>query len=467
MARVSIMIPTYNRVDLLPYTLDSVQAQTFRDLEIIVVDNASTDGTADFMAGRMEADSRITYIRKPVNEGLIASLITGLERSTGEFFCSLDSDDTIEPDKVKKQVALFDARPDIDVAYTRFWNVDFDGRPINKSWMLPEGYVLPVLLQGDFICFASVMLRRSALLSAGGYDPAVLLAMDWDILLRCAIDGRSFACIQEPLVKYRLHNNNLTRNVTNEETALLRIFEKVFNNPKLPADAAAMKPQAYTAVHLWLAYGFYHNADWENGRRHLSEALRLNPEWQQNPSLMLPRLREMGLYIRVNDPVAFMAGVLDHLPDALKLSVTDRDRLMSAMRFGAALRAYNQGFIAQGRQEMDALVRAHPGFLNDAETFTDVLIDQSTTALDDAPADFVHTVLTNLPPSAGVLRRHERALMASVSVLSAFGNFSAGNRKQVPAQLITAVRHRPSLLRNRGVLSIFARSVLGQEGKAS
>lgn len=463
MPRVSIVIPTYNRLDLLPITLDSAQAQTYRDLEIIVVDNASVDGTDAFMNARAQADPRITYIRKPVNEGMIASYSTGLARSNGEYFCTLDSDDTIEPEKVARQVALMDARPDVDLCYTRFWNIAFDGRRINKTWMLPEGHVLPTLLQGDFVCFASVMLRREALLRLGGFDPNVQMVDDWDILLRFAIDGKPFACIQEPLTSYRLHNNNITRNVKNEEIALMQIFEKTFANPRLPADAFAMKPQAYTAVHLWLAYGYHHNGDAENGRRHLAEAAALNPEWRRNPVLMLARLREMGLYVRVNDPVSFMAGLLDHLPDNAPLGQAERERLMRAMLLGVALRAYNQGDIDAGRQQMDALVWAHPGMLDDHETFESVLMDQATTALAATPGEFVSVVLANMPPSAAPLTRHAHSLLASVNVLSAFGNFAAGNRKQVPEQVLAAVRHRPSLLRNRGVLSIFAKSVLSRE----
>ncbi len=466
MARVSIVIPTYNRLDLLPFTLDSAQSQTYRDLEIIVVDNASVDGTEAFMTTRASADPRILYIRKPVNEGMIASYTTGLMRGTGEFFCTLDSDDTIEPDKVARQVTLMDARPDIDICYTRFWNMDSDGRRINKTWLLPEGHTLPTLLQGCFVCFASVMMRREALLRVGGFDPNIAMVDDWDILLRFAIDGKPFACIQEPLTSYRLHRNNITRNVKNEEVALMQIFEKTFANPRLPAEAATMKPQAYTAVHLWLSYGYHHNGDAENGRRHLAEAIALNPDWQRDPSHLLLRLREMGLHIRVDDPVSFMSNVLGHLPENAPLSAMEREQVMNAVRLGAALRAYNRGDIDAGRQQIDALARAHPNALNDHETFESVLIEQAITSLADSPGDFVRLVLSNMPASAAPLTKRSLSLVANVNMLSAFGNYAAGNRRQVPAQVLAAVRHRPSLLRNRGVLSIFAKSVLGRQGAA-
>ena len=126
---VSVIIPTYNRAHLLPRALESVLAQTFEDLEVLVVDDGSTDGTEAVVTGY---DDRVRYLRQPQNAGVSAARNRGLREARGEFVAFLDSDDEWFPEKLARQVERFRELPDrVGLLYC---GVQFGRRPDREDW---------------------------------------------------------------------------------------------------------------------------------------------------------------------------------------------------------------------------------------------------------------------------------------------------------------------------------------------
>ncbi len=459
MSKVSIIIPTYNRAHFLPETLDSVLGQTYRNLEVLVVDNASTDDTPALMDGYMSRDARLKYLRKPENKGLNHSYNMGWENATGDYMAFFDSDDVMMPTRIEKQVRLMETRPDVGLVFTRFLYVDTNGRPLRKTPFLPEDRHLERLVQSCFLMQNSVTARRSSWESIVNFDPTLNQVQDWWGLLQMQLNGIKFAPIQEPLYRCRIHPNNTTRNTKPEEEDLREIIRRVFSDSRTPANIQSLKQAAMAENCFWSAYGYYHSQNWDEAIRNFTEAWQLSPEWQANRAQLVEELRELALTVWTSQPVAFMQGVLDHLPQELQWLDQHRTELLSAMHVGVAFRHVNQGDFDVFQHHMQEAYAIDSRVVSQPETFFNRLCSDAQASPLESPTHFVDVVMAHLPAETASLRAmHNRALSA-VSLESAFADYMYGQRASVPKHVLTAMRHQPSLMKNRGAMSIFVKSL--------
>lgn len=131
MPKVSVVIPAFNALRYLPRTVDSALAQSFGDFEVLIVDDESTDGTADWV--RTIADRRVRLLEQK-NQGAAAARNAGIRQARGEYIAFLDADDLWEPAKLERQVACLDARPEVGVVYTWVRVIDQDGEPTGSLY---------------------------------------------------------------------------------------------------------------------------------------------------------------------------------------------------------------------------------------------------------------------------------------------------------------------------------------------
>lgn len=235
---VSVIIPTYNRANLLPHTLDSVLGQTFDAFEIIVVDDGSTDDTRHVM--ERYNDPRIQYICNSWTGHPSPNRNTGIKLSKGDYLAFVDSDDLWLPQKLEHQVGYMKAHPDMQWCFCHYDNYYGDTgriehRPIPVS--LVNGTYSPVdLLCGNFIGSPTVLARKGLFDMAGGFDEtdSIRFVEDWELWLRfSAIQPGGF--IAEPLAQYRLHSSAATSQPDPYEAAtrcLAAISTAVENNPE-------------------------------------------------------------------------------------------------------------------------------------------------------------------------------------------------------------------------------------------
>jgi glycosyltransferase involved in cell wall biosynthesis len=287
--RVSVILPTYNRAAYLREAIDSVLAQTWTDLELIVVDDGSADETPAVVAG--VADRRVRGLRGE-HRGVSAAVNCGLRAARGEYVGRLDSDDVWLPEMLQTLVHVLDCRPQVGVAYARAQAMDAGGTLRPHTSGMPQrfpGDGLRSLLYEDFTCNIATLARRSCFDRAGEYDESLPASEDWDMWLRIAEHDR-FAFVDRILARYRWHDGNMTGPASPLFRVVLetrtRPLDKAFARADLPAAVVAMKPIAYENVHLYRCLRWLHVHSFGDSWRELRWALRV----AERPSTTIVRI---------------------------------------------------------------------------------------------------------------------------------------------------------------------------------
>ena len=206
---VSIILTLYNGERFVRQAIQSVQAQTWKNWEMIVVDDASSDGSAE--AVEAIGDPRISLIRLEKNGQVCNAHRVGDRAAKGEFIAVLDKDDAWEPAKLEKQMAYMAAHPETGACFTRVSFMDEEGRAVSHPFMEQiftapnrdrEAWVHDLMTKGNCLCHSSALIRKDVLEEIGGYNYLFLQLQDYDLWLRIAL-LRDLYVIQEPLVRYR------------------------------------------------------------------------------------------------------------------------------------------------------------------------------------------------------------------------------------------------------------------------
>lgn len=222
---VTIIIPVYNGERYVAEAIESVLAQTYPAVECIVVDDGSTDRTAEIVRGY---GARVRYIRQE-NAERSAARNNGIAHASGKYFGFLDADDLLLPGKVAAQVAFLDARPAFDAVYSRvrYFREDGgrDGYTVRRP--TPSGDILPLLVYTNFITMNSPLFRREAVERVAGFDVAFSRYEDWDFLLRLALTGSRFGFLDSFHVLCRMHGENTVTDAVRMFEAKLSVARKI------------------------------------------------------------------------------------------------------------------------------------------------------------------------------------------------------------------------------------------------
>ena len=202
-------MPVYNAVRHLDAAIASIRAQTLAELELIVVDDGSTDDSADLLARHAAADPRISVLRIP-HAGVATALNHGINAARAPLIARMDGDDEALPDRLERQMAFLSARPDVVVLGTGLEVIDLQGRPIETNPPITDpADIHELLLLGNCLAHPTVMMRRDAVLAAGGYRPAFTAAEDYDLWLRLS-ERHALANLPDRLLRYRTHGGQAT-----------------------------------------------------------------------------------------------------------------------------------------------------------------------------------------------------------------------------------------------------------------
>lgn len=249
MIKVSVVIPAYNAMRFLPQAVESALAQTWRDFELLVVDDGSSDNTSEWAA--QHHDGRVRLIRQ-ANQGAAKARNTGILEAKGEYIAFLDADDLWEPTKLEKQVMRLEAQPEVGLVHTAIRYIDENGREINRVLGAQgDGDVWKeVVVHNPVRCGSTPLVRRACFAEVGVFDPDINFSEDWEMWIRISA-RHHFAVLNEPLVSYRQHRANMTKGYQKIVPNFVKIIERAFQNT--PAEHKPLKREAYGHAYLFAA----------------------------------------------------------------------------------------------------------------------------------------------------------------------------------------------------------------------
>lgn len=276
--KISVLMPVYNGERYLQEAVESILAQTFTDLELIIVDDGSTDHTSEILT-RFQ-DPRVRLVRNENNQGIVKSRNIGLKAARGEYIACMDADDVSLPRRFAKQVEFLDSHPEVGVMGTGVLVMDSSGLRTLRRQIITEHQVMRWgLCFFTPIMHSTVMMRRKVAEEAGGYRQEMVLAEDYDLWRRLS-DVTRLANLPDELVFLRRHNTNVTRlralempryasqvsqkmmsRILNEEVPIRTIQPLWERNVRTPSEARPLADLVYRLYTAMVSNGELSNTE--------------------------------------------------------------------------------------------------------------------------------------------------------------------------------------------------------------
>lgn len=372
---VSVIIPTYNRADSVPEAIDSVLRQSFQDLEVIVVDDGSSDDTERALGSF--GDSRLRYLRQE-NSGVSVARNRGILAAKAKHIAFLDSDDVCMPNRLSLQLSSLRQTPDAGLVYG--WYFVEGGENTRRLIMsCSRDTSLRELILGPVFHWSTTLIEKDWLLKVGLYDEKMRVGGDWDLSLRLLLEGCRMVCVAKPLSIVRHHSVSLTRNVRRHLESEFIVLDNAYRHSRMPVELHKIQGLAKAAQLIRVAGSAYLVQQPEIARSILERAIHLEPSLTgQNIEFLASRL------------VNYVTG----------LSRLD-------------------------------------------------------------PNQTIREVISNLPGEGSLRRKLKREVLGQFHLVGAFEASQAGNHGRTRHHAIRAIGYRISWVRNRGLLSILIRSLIG------
>ncbi len=252
MVKVSVIIPAYNGDRYIGEAINSILAQTYDDYEIIVVDDGSTDNTAQVI---QQYGEQIQYFSQ-TNQGVAASRNLGLNAAKGEYIAFLDQDDLFLPQKLLDQVALLEENPSLGIANSGWQIVDQQGQvqAAVEPWEKIPQLKLADLIIWKPVFLGAMLFRHSWLKRSGGFDTTLEQTPDVDLVLRLAALGCAAAWVKQTTVKYRQHDGNASNNALLQAQELDQILARFFTQDNLSPEVKILAAESRYQSLIWSAW---------------------------------------------------------------------------------------------------------------------------------------------------------------------------------------------------------------------
>lgn len=214
MKQVSVILPTYNRAHSICRAVESVLGQTYPAWELLVIDDGSTDNTAEIIAGYAALDDRVRYCGQTCNRGVSAARNEGIRQARYGYIAFQDSDDVWRADKLEKQMRVFEESPGTGMVYCAMRGTRQDGSVVripdtSIDRRLLRGNLYGLLLQGNVIGAPAAVTRRECMEKCGGFDESLSCLEDWELFLRIA-KAYEAGYVDEALVEADFHDGGVS-----------------------------------------------------------------------------------------------------------------------------------------------------------------------------------------------------------------------------------------------------------------
>ncbi|MBE7551501.1 MAG: glycosyltransferase family 2 protein [Anaerolineales bacterium] len=459
--KVSVLIPTYNGADFLGEAIQSVLGQTYPDVELIIVDDASPDHTAEVV--RQFDDPRLTYIVHPENRGADVARHTALQASSGELVAFLDQDDFFHPEKLQAHVVFFEGHPDVGFTYNARFELNYSATTIRDLWRPPHNISLADLVLWFPLAPSDVVLRRKwaqQMDLIGGRRGAEIAHFG-----RLFLAGCKFAYVDRALNYRRYHSGRIVKDLAGACQSELNNQVKVFTDPHCPPELLALRHIAHANLYMYWAYLAFAQNETGLGQEFIRQAARLKPSILEGvPSEVVTHFLVNCIDDESQNHESLLQKVFAQLPPEMaRLS----EQYSGAAAQGYLLkgaRAVIWNRPADGRSHFERAAslgaQVDESFLS---TLTHQLLNYEAEFGAEAAQDIFHALAPYLEKLGG--RASVRRLNGSYSVNRAFHSYRAGEYAGVPTTIWQAIANDPKYLTNRGVLSILLRSSVGRWAK--
>lgn len=274
MPRVSVIIPAYNAASYTIEAIESVLNQTFKDFEIIVVDDGSTDNTKKLLQPYIDC-CKIDYIYKE-NGGASSARNMGIKASKGQYIACLDCDDLWMPDKLKICMEFLDKNPEVGLVYTRAFFIDVHGNIVRISGgCCYSGMVFEKLIGNNFIINSTPIVKKECFAKVGLFDESIFYPADWDMWLRIS-EHYPVAYIDTILTKYRIREGNYyEKNIELAKLEILKVLEKTFRARAYLSKK--LKRNAISYISFESAKAYTKKLHLKNAKKEAIKAIKLCP----------------------------------------------------------------------------------------------------------------------------------------------------------------------------------------------
>ncbi|MCE5273070.1 glycosyltransferase [bacterium] len=288
---VSAIIPVYNQAAFVEKAVQSILGQSYGNIELILIDDASTDGSNKVLQN-FAGLNRVRVFRNSVNLECARTFNRGIELSDGDYFGILAADDTWEPGFVTAAVEALESHPEAAFCYCRLNLMQRDGRKTpRRRDRIPHpsdfyGFEFENIVRNlNPIPHHATLVRKKCVLELGGYDPELTTTHDWDLWLRLSRRW-PVVFIDAHLANYRVHEANVSRQRSrsgDKERLIVALLDRLFQEKDLPAGLRGEKEAIYARAYLDIAEGYRVIADYPRMRRAWLKAIRLS----HDPRLLL------------------------------------------------------------------------------------------------------------------------------------------------------------------------------------
>lgn len=265
---VSVIVPTYNRASLLKRSIGSILKQTFKNFEVIVVDDGSMDNTEDTI--KKFDNPKIRYIKNKKNVGANATRNIGIEASRGRYIAFQDSDDEWLPEKLEKQIKIFEkVSSKVGVVYVGRWWIK-NGKRIYiplKRVKQKEGNIHKELYKGSFITTSAILVKKECFKKSGMFDENLPRFQDWDLVLRLS-SHYEFKFIGEPLLLSYYTPNSISTN----SDVLIRAFKIIKKKYFKELNNKLLAKHYFRIGNILCSSG-----ELKQGRSYFIKSIKLNP----------------------------------------------------------------------------------------------------------------------------------------------------------------------------------------------
>lgn len=274
MLRISVVIPAYNCESFIYQAIESALGPEVS--EVIVVDDGSTDGTADQVA--RITHSKLRYV-KQANQGVSVARNYGIELARGELIAFLDADDWFLPNKLTRQASLFAANPQLGLVQSGWQRVSELGQHVANvtPWESAPKLTLETWLQYKPVLPSALMVRRDWLRHVHGFDPDLKAAEDVDLVCRLALAGCPAVWLQEVAVSYRQRAYSAMGDSRTQAQDLKRFLDKFFGENQLPPDVQLLEKTVRYNTLVWAAWYLYHTGYVAEMAQYLKHAWEYSP----------------------------------------------------------------------------------------------------------------------------------------------------------------------------------------------